>query len=194
MDSANASVDNSPSKTMAACSSTETSYYSTVSHIDTDAPRGSSTNAVISRSDERYTNGQKTLSSVTSAKSSDVVSHSEKVQTVEKTTIEISANSSPKISVTSNSYPEHRGESVSHRSGDVTSTVTTTSEFREERLTSKSERMSVTEQTDSSNTAKLSEADGVRMEEKNGATMTVTELTNDVEESVGRTKAHSDFS
>lgn len=180
MDSANPSVENSPSKTMATSSSTDASYYSAASNIDGDGQKDSNATLVQSRSDERFQNGQRPIST---AKSSDAVSHKEKSQNTEKTTIEISANSPPKISFASNSYLEPRDSPVTQKPSGMVE-----HEYREERVGAKSEQIVLSDQTDSSNTGELTGREGRGREAHSGGKATVTEveeITNDEDELVG---------
>lgn len=197
MDSANPSLENSPSKTMATSSSTDASYFSAQSHLDSDGQKDSGATVIISKSDERFGNGQRTVTNVTTTHSSEVISHSEKSQSVEKTTIEISANSPPKISVGNNSYSEPRETVTTHKGTEVTLETSAvvesgglTASRSEQVASSKTEQILPSRQSDSSDNDGRVGRSQVRSDDENGEANTSAdkgEITNQVSESVGIT-------
>lgn len=197
MDSTNPSLENSPSKTMATSSSTDASYFSAQSHLDSDGQKDSAVTVVISKSDKRFGNGQRTVSSVTTTHSSEVISHSEKSQSVEKTTIEISANSPPKISVGNDSHSEpretvtvHKGTEVTLETSAVVESGGLTASRSEQVASSKTEQILPSRQSDSSDSDERVGKGQVRSDDENDRGNTPAdkgEITNQVSESVGIT-------
>lgn len=171
---------------MATSSSTDASYYSAASHLDPNGQKDPSETVTVSRSDEKYSNSQKVTSSATTLRSSsEVISHSEKSQNGEKLSIDISANSSPKFSVTNNSFSEPH-ESVIPRKTETP--VATEGESRMSLVKSTTEQRPSSEQINSGNKVEHVVSDNRKKGDETDGKMAVTvdeEITNEADESVG---------
>ncbi|XP_060603224.1 phosphatidylinositol 4-phosphate 5-kinase type-1 alpha-like isoform X3 [Ruditapes philippinarum] len=133
----NMSADNSPSKAMAASSSTETSYYSTVSHLDTRETVQESTVATVSKSEERFSNSQ-TVSNTSNLHNNGNISRSDVTQS-RGTVIEIAPNSpdsqsnipsEPRVSVISNKSADTSFSSQAMSTGYSESIISSTTTER----------------------------------------------------------------
>ncbi|XP_053386781.1 phosphatidylinositol 4-phosphate 5-kinase type-1 alpha-like isoform X3 [Mercenaria mercenaria] len=138
------SADNSPSRVMAASSSTETSYYSTVSHLDIRDTLPDSNVKIVSKSEERFSNSQ-TVSNNSAVHNNGNISRSDVNQT-RGTVIEI-APISPNSD--SNIPNEPRISVVSHKSADSFSSQAMSTGYTESIVSSTTEPSVVSEQSDS---------------------------------------------
>lgn len=148
-DSAGISPDNSPSKTMVASSSTDASYYSTVSHIETrEVHQESSVSAIASKSDERFSNSQ-TVSNNSTLHNVSNISRSD-VNQFRGTVIEIAPNSPESES---NIPSEPRRSVVSQKSADTSFSSQATSTGYSESIVSSMEPSAVLEQSDNTDSS-----------------------------------------
>ena len=142
------SPDNSPSKAMAASSSTETSYYSTVSHLDMRESIQESVVTTVSKSEERFSNSQ-TVTNNSIVHNNGNISRSD-VNQSRGTVIEIAPNSPDSHS---NITSEPRVSVISNKSADTSfSSQTMSSTYSESVVSSTTtEQSSEPEQSNSKN-------------------------------------------